>query len=55
MVRRLLTKKEESLDSSFNQSLETQMELETRAISEMVMTEDGGKDQRISREKEPDL
>ena len=29
------------LDSSFNQSLETQMELETRAISEMVMTEDG--------------
>ena len=29
------------LDSSFTQSLETQMELEARAISEMVLTEDG--------------
>ena len=34
-------KVKELLDSSFTQSLETQMELEARAISEMVLTEDG--------------
>jgi 2-(1,2-epoxy-1,2-dihydrophenyl)acetyl-CoA isomerase len=34
-------KVKELLDSSFSQSLETQMELEARAISEMVVTDDG--------------